>query len=69
MVAIEDIYRNFDRKTIKYSIRKAEKSGVEIIERNSNEGINEFYRLNKMTRKKHGMPAQPKKFFTNLYKN
>lgn len=58
-----------NKRTIQYSIRKAEREGVEIKEENNQYGINEFYRLNILTRKKHGVPSQPKRFFENLYKN
>ena len=64
-----NIFNKFNKKTIQYSIRKAERAGVRIIEENSIHGIEEFYRLNKLTRKKHGIPCQPKQFYYNLYKN
>lgn len=58
-----------DKRTIQYSIRKAERIGIEIREESTLSGMNEFYRLNMLTRKKHGVPSQPKKFFDNLVKN
>lgn len=64
---IEEIHRALDKKTIQYSIRKASKKGVEIIEDNSETGMAEFYRLNSLTRKKHGIPCQPQKFFNKIY--
>lgn len=64
-----EILENIDKKTIQYSIRKASKAGVEIREENSLWGIREFYRLNKMTRKKHGIPHQPLRYFENLFQN
>lgn len=63
------VFKKFDRKTIKYSIRKAERSRVVIKEDNTSYGIEEFYRLNMITRKKHGVPSQPKKFFENINKH
>ena len=60
------VYQNFDKRTVKYSIRKAERAGVQIKEDNSPEGVSEFYRLYKLTRKKHGVPCQPKTFFENI---
>ena len=64
---VQDIVRkNIDKRTIQYSIRKAERVGIEIKEENNQYGIEEFYRLNMLTRKKHGVPSQPKKFFENL---
>lgn len=63
------LFREFDKKTIQYSIKKAQKSRVEIIQDGSWHGMEEFYRLNKMTRKKHGIPHQPIEFFANLHRN
>jgi lipid II:glycine glycyltransferase (peptidoglycan interpeptide bridge formation enzyme) len=64
-----EILGKCDKKTIQYSIRKAQKSGVLIREENSQQGMDEFYGLNKMTRKKHGIPHQSPRFFANLFKN
>lgn len=63
------LLENTDKKTIQYSIRKAQKAGVEIREENSLWGISEFFRLNKLTRKKHGVPHQPWRYFENLFQN
>ncbi|MGA1869151.1 MAG: lipid II:glycine glycyltransferase FemX [bacterium] len=57
------------KRTIQYSIRKAEKNGVETREENSLWGIEEFCRLNILTRKKHGVPHQPKIFFKKLFEH
>jgi CelD/BcsL family acetyltransferase involved in cellulose biosynthesis len=63
------VFNGFDKKTIQYSIRKAQKSGVEIREENCQSGMDEFFRLNRMTRKKHGIPHQSRGFFANIYGN
>jgi len=62
-----EIRKRMEKKTIQYSIRKAGKAGIEIIEDNSLHGVEEFYRLNLLTRKKHGVPSQPIKFFRNMF--
>lgn len=64
---LSDIKRGINKRTILYSIRKAQKAGVEIKEENNQYGIDEFYRLNRLTRKKHGVPSQPRKFFDKLF--
>ena len=66
---LDKIKQKINKRTIQYSIRKAEKAGVEIKEENSQYGMDEFCRLNTLTRKKHGVPSQPKIFFTNLLDN
>jgi lipid II:glycine glycyltransferase (peptidoglycan interpeptide bridge formation enzyme) len=62
------LMKKIDKRTTQYSIRKAEKAGFEIRERNDEQGMEEFYRLNLLTRRKHGVPTQPKKFFENLFR-
>lgn len=63
------LLENTDKKTIQYSIRKAQKAGVEVREENNLWGISEFFRLNNLTRKKHGVPHQPWRYFENLFQN
>jgi lipid II:glycine glycyltransferase (peptidoglycan interpeptide bridge formation enzyme) len=60
------VYKGFDKRTVIRSIKKAEKEGVVITESNTSKGVEEFYRLNKLTRKKHGVPCQPKVFFEKI---
>jgi serine/alanine adding enzyme len=64
-----EMRKKINKRTIQYSIRKAEKAEVTIVEDNSEKGIEEFYRLNLLTRKKHGVPPQPKRFFINMIHN
>ena len=63
----QEVKNKIDKRTIQYSIRKAERVGVIIREENSYCGIQEFYRLHVLTRKKHGVPCPPFKFFKNLF--
>lgn len=55
------------RDSTKRNIRKASKEGVEIKILNTFESIKQFYRLNCLTRKQHGLPPQPFYFFKNIY--
>lgn len=66
---LSSLRRKINKRTIQYSIRKAEKMGIVISEENNQYGIAEFYRLNMLTRKKHGVPGQSKKFFENLLRH
>jgi hypothetical protein len=63
----DDIYKSF-RNSNKRNIRKAAKEGVTVNAFDTFESIKEFFRLNCMTRKRHGLPPQPFKFFKNLHK-
>jgi CelD/BcsL family acetyltransferase involved in cellulose biosynthesis len=66
LLGLPELQKKIDKKTIQYSIRKAERSGLVTREANDLEGMEEFYRLNQLTRKKHGVPSQPKAFFANV---
>ena len=64
------IFSNF-RDSTRRNIRKAINEGVEVTINNSWESIKEFYRLNCLTRREHGLPPQPyyflKKFMNTLF--
>jgi hypothetical protein len=51
------------RDSTRRNIRKAIGEGVEVKSSNTTEGMKEFYRLNSLTRKEHGLPPQPYRFF------
>jgi hypothetical protein len=64
----EEFWESLPSKSVKYSIRKALRDGYSIEEAGLNE-ITVFYSLMGLTRKKHGLPTPPLKFYINLYKN
>jgi len=51
------------------NVRKALKLGVRTEISTSRESLGEFYRLNCITRKKHGLPPQPFPFFRNIHEH
>jgi hypothetical protein len=55
------------RDSTKRNIKKAEKEKVIVEITNSLNAINEFYRLNSLTRRDHGLPPQPYYFFKTVY--
>ena len=55
------------RDSTKRNIKKATKASVKVSMSNSINSIKEFYRLNCMTRREHGLPPQPFYFFRNIY--
>jgi hypothetical protein len=61
-----DILSGF-RDSTKRNISKAEKHGVRVEISSAHEALEEFYRLNCMTRKLHGLPPQPFRFFKKIY--
>lgn len=52
----------------KRNIKSAIKEGLIVREENSSPAIENFYKLQCITRKKHGLPPQPESFFHNIYK-
>jgi len=62
----EEILAGF-RDSTRGNIRKAVKDGVTVDLCNTWEAVNEFYRLNCLTRKRHGLPPQPRYFFKKIF--
>jgi hypothetical protein len=56
------------RSSTQRNIRKAEKEGVRTVISGSLGAVEEFYRLHCMTRRDHGLPPQPFRFFRNLHR-
>ena len=54
------------RPNVHRNIRKAEREGISVSEDRSAEGLREFHRLNCLTRREHGLPPQPFRFFEHL---
>ena len=54
------------RPNVQRNIRKAEREGISVSEDKTPEGLREFYRLNCLTRREHGLPPQPIRFFEHL---
>jgi predicted N-acyltransferase len=64
----EQIYARL-RDTTRRNIRKAVKEGVTVEISQSLDSTKEFYRLNCITRKDHGLPPQPHPFFKKVYEH
>jgi hypothetical protein len=55
------------RDSTRRNIKKADKEGVEVRFESTPEAVREFYRLNCLTRREHGLPPQPWQFFEHLH--
>jgi hypothetical protein len=66
-VGLEQLFGQFS-DTSRRNIRKAEKQGVEVGFENTLEALQDFYRMNCMTRQRHGLPPQPWHFFENVHR-
>ena len=64
----EMVYSDF-RDSTKRNIKKAAREGIRIHIEQSKTAIDQFYGLNCMTRKEHGLPPQPRSFFTKIYEH
>ena len=51
------------------AIRKAERSGVRVEIRDDLSALREYYRLHGLTRRKHGLPPQPWRFFQRIHEH
>ena len=51
------------------AIRKAQREGVEVAQIRSPDGLDVFYRLHCMTRRRLGVPVQPRRFFEALWRS
>ena len=55
------------RNSTKRNIKKAKRESVEVNISNSADAMKAFCRLNALTRRKHGLPPQPSRFFRRLF--
>ncbi len=62
----EQVFSNF-RDSTRRNAKQAIKERVEVKIDHSLESVKEFYRLNSMTRRDHGLPSQPFNFFKKIY--
>jgi hypothetical protein len=63
---LEEIVRKFHQDCVRRKIRRAEREGLEVEAGRSDALLAEFYALHISTRRKHGLPPQPRKWFRNL---
>lgn len=54
--------------SMRRSIRKAERENIRVEALSSIESIDEYYQLHEITRRKHGLPPQPLRFFHNIHR-
>ena len=65
--SIDTIHAAFHDSSIKRKIRRAEREGLRYEVGASEALVSAFYRLNVMTRRKHGLPPQPPEWFRALF--
>jgi hypothetical protein len=57
------------RESTRRNIKTAEKHGVKVTRETSKDALAQFYQLNCLTRKLHGLPPQPWRFFEKLHEH
>jgi hypothetical protein len=62
------IYSNL-KSSVRRNIKKAEKAGVQVRLSQSRDSLMAFYKLHLTTRKEHGLPPQPVKFFSKVHEH
>jgi hypothetical protein len=62
----QNLFSKF-RSSTKRNIKKAKKNDVKVDIYDSAESVKEFYRMNCLTRRRHGLPPQPASFFENIH--
>jgi hypothetical protein len=55
--------------SVRRAVRKAAQSGLKVSTGNSATDIEVFYKLHSLTRKRHGLPPQPFRFFESIAKH
>lgn len=63
---LDEIFRNFHHDCVQRKIQRAERERVTQEEGRSERLIKQFYRLLLKTRRRHGLPPQPFRWFENL---
>ena len=63
---VDQLFRSFHKDCIQRKIRRAERENLVYEEGSSEEQLNDFYRLMTMTRRRHGLPPQPLRWFRSL---
>lgn len=60
-----DLFAGFE-SAVRRAIRKAESAGVRVESSQSLDAMRTYFRLHCLTRRRHGLPPQPWRFFENL---
>jgi CelD/BcsL family acetyltransferase involved in cellulose biosynthesis len=67
---IDAVHRGFHRSQVQRNIRRAEREGVTVREATSETDLTEiFYRLHLNTRRRQGVPVQPRRFFALIWQH
>jgi CelD/BcsL family acetyltransferase involved in cellulose biosynthesis len=63
---LDTLFRKFHKDSTQRKIRRAEREGINFEEGHSKSLLDAFYHLQLLTRRRHRLPPQPKRWFLNL---
>ena len=63
---LDEIFRSLDRNSAQRRIQRAKRAGIDCRTGRSEELLQDFYKLLIHTRRRHGLPPQPYRWFQNL---
>jgi len=64
----EAVISNFS-SSVQRAVRKAQRSGLSVSIQSSPDAMAQFYKLHVRTRRRHGVPPQPRSFFINIQRH
>jgi Acetyltransferase (GNAT) domain len=64
----EALISNFS-SSVQRAVRKAQRSGLTVSIQSTPDAMAQFYKLHLRTRRRHGVPPQPRSFFTNIQRH
>ncbi len=64
----EELFEGLD-SAARRALRKAERSGLSVEMSRDEKAVEQFYALHSRTRRRHGVPPQPWRFFRNIFKH
>lgn len=66
---LQEILGTFHASSVRRSLRRSEREGLMYEEGHSEELLQKFYRLQLLTRRRHGLPPQPMSWFRSIVRN
>jgi lipid II:glycine glycyltransferase (peptidoglycan interpeptide bridge formation enzyme) len=63
---LDSLFSKFHKNCVQRKIKRAEQEGLLYVEGRSEKLVDHFYQLLLLTRRRHHLPPQPKKWFQNL---
>jgi hypothetical protein len=67
-IGSEMLISNFS-SSVQRAVRKAQRSGLNVSIQSSPDAMAQFYKLHVRTRRRHGVPPQPRSFFINIQRH